>query len=260
MTQIHPTALVSPEASIGKDVSVGPYTLIHGNVRIGDDCTIGSHCEIGHPAPRAQGRPLVIGRAALIRSHSTFYEGSTFGDHLTTGHQVTVREGTEAGAYFRIGTLGDIQGTCRVGEHVRLHSNVHLGMFATLGNFVWIFPCVVLTNDLHPPSECHRGVTVQDYAVICAKATLLPGVTIGSGAVVGGHSSVARDVEPDTVVTGVPARRIGRTQDILLADGSGPAYPWRRHFTRDYPEEVVARWAAEFAAAAEATGSREVGT
>lgn len=246
---IHPTALISPGAQLGSGVSVGPFTIIHSNVRIGNDCTIGSHCELGYPSPHVEGRPLVIGRGANIRSHSVFYEGSTFGDGLTTGHRVTVREGTEAGLSLQIGTLGDIQGSCRIGDYVRFHSNVHIGKHSTVGDFVWIFPYVVLTNDPHPPSEIMRGVTLQDYVAVATMSVVLPGVVVGRGALVGAHSSVGRDVEPDTVVAGVPAKPICRTEAIQLKDGSGrPAYPWRRHFHRGYPEGVVALWLTEFGA------------
>ncbi|MBK9785782.1 MAG: N-acetyltransferase [Betaproteobacteria bacterium] len=248
---IHPTALISPDAQLGADTSVGAYTIIHGNVRIGDGSFIGSHCEIGHPAPRAQGRPLVIGRGANIRSHSIFYEGSIFGDGLVTGHRVTVREGTQAGLNLQIGTLGDIQGTCQIGNYVRFHSNVHIGQHSTVGDFVWIFPYVVLTNDPHPPSEVMRGVTLRDYVAVATMSVILPGVEVGQGALIGANSSVSRNVDPDTVAAGVPAKMICRTEEILLKDGSGhSAYPWRRHFHRGYPDEVVARWLKEFGAGA----------
>ena len=244
---IHTTALVSPRAQLGEGVSVGPYTIVHDNVEIGDGCIFGSHCEIGHPAPRAEGRPLVIGRGANIRSHSVFYQGSIFGEGLATGHRVTVREGTEAGLNLQIGTLGDIQGTCRIGDYVRFHSNVHIGQHSNIGDFVWIFPYVVLTNDPHPPSEVMSGVTLQDFVAVATMSIILPGVTVGRGALVGAHSSVSRNVEPDTVVAGTPGKFICQTQDIVLKDGSGrPAYPWRRHFSRGYPDDVVARWLAEF--------------
>ena len=248
---IHPTALISPKALLGANVSVDAFTIIHGNVQICDGSTVGSHCEIGHPAPRAQGQPLVIGRNAKIRSHSIFYEGSTFGDGLVTGHRVTVREGTQAGLNLQIGTLSDIQGTCQIGNYVRFHSNVHIGQHSTIGDFVWIFPYVVLTNDPHPPSEVMRGVKLNDYVAVATMSVILPGVEIGKRALIGAHSSVGRNVDPDTVVAGVPAKLICNTDEILLKDDSGrPAYPWRRHFTRGYPDEIVAHWFAEFGAGA----------
>ncbi|QNA91164.1 N-acetyltransferase [Massilia sp. Dwa41.01b] len=247
---IHPTALIDSKAKLGSNVSVGPYTIIHGNVIIGDDTVIGSHCEIGVPSALSGGTPLVIGKASLIRSHSVFYEGSEFGDKLSTGHSVTVREKTKAGEAFQIGTLGDIQGHCEIGDYVKFHSNVHIGQHSTIGNYVWIFPYVVLTNDPHPPSNVMMGVTIEDYVAIATMTTILPGVTVKSGALVGAHSSVNRTVEPDSVVAGSPAKFICHTSAIKLKDGSGEsAYPWRRHFHRGYPEAAVAAWVAEFASA-----------
>lgn len=253
---IHPTAIISPEAKISDDISVGPFAIVHANVQIHEGCTIGSHCEIGYPTTGAQGRPLIIGRGAMIRSHSVFYEGSTFGEGLVTGHRVTVREDTEAGTNFQLGTLGDIQGTCKIGNYVRFHSNVHIGQHSLIGNFVWIFPYVVLTNDPHPPSEIMQGVTLQDYVAVGTMAVILPGVQVGTGALVGAHSSVNRNVEPDTVVAGSPAKLICRTEDILLKDGTGlPAYPWRRHFHRGYPDNIVARWLAEVGTGVDGRGA-----
>lgn len=244
---IHPTALVSAKAKLGNNVCIGAFTIVHDNVIIGDDTTIGSHCEIGFPTPLAKNEPLVIGAASLIRSHSIFYEGSSFGEKLTTGHRVTVREKTKAGKNFQIGTLCDIQGDCVIGNYVRFHSNVHIGQHSHIGNFVWIFPYVVLTNDPHPPSEVQMGATIEDYAAIATMSIILPGVTVRKGALVGAHSSVSRDVDEDTVVAGSPAKFICPTSKLKLKDGTeAPAYPWRKHFHRGYPEAVVATWLEEF--------------
>jgi len=244
---IHDTAIISPSAKIGSNVSIGPFSIVHANVIIGDGTNIGSHCEIGYPTPLADGLPLKIGADSLIRSHSVFYEGSSFGDKLVTGHRVTVREKTSAGLNFQIGTLCDIQGHCEIGNFVRFHSNVHIGQHSKVGNYVWIFPYVVLTNDPHPPSRIMMGVTIEDYVAIATMSIVLPGVVVKKGALVAAHSSVARDVDPDTVVGGAPAKYLCDTTKIKLKDGSGAsAYPWRQHFHRGYPESVVTEWLAEF--------------
>ena len=243
---IHQTAIVSPSAKISENVSIGPYSIVHDNVILKAGTSIGSHCEIGLPSPLAEGSPLIIGAGSMIRSHSIFYEGSTFGDRLVTGHRVTVREKTQAGENLQIGTLSDIQGHCEIGNYVRFHSNVHIGQHSSIGNFVWIFPYVVLTNDPHPPSNTMMGATIEDYVAIATMSVILPGVTVKTGALVAAHSSVARDVESDTVVGGSPAKYICDTSKIKLKDGSGAsAYPWRKHFHRGYPEQVVAEWLAE---------------
>ena len=240
---IHSTAIVYPKAQLGANIEVGPFTIIHDDVQIGEGSVIGSHCEIGLPTELAEGAPLVIGGSSLIRSHSTFYQGSTFGNRLVTGHRVTVREKTVAGENLQIGTLSDLQGHCSIGNYVRFHSNVHIGQKSTIGNFVWIFPYVVLTNDPHPPSTVMRGACIEDFAAIATMSLVLPGVTVGEGALVGAHSNVSRDVAPNTVAAGSPAKLICYASEIKLKDGTGrPAYPWRDHFHRGYPEEVVAQW------------------
>ncbi len=240
---IHPSALIAPKAKLAENVKVGPFTIIHENVEIGADTVIDGFCELGYPTELADGQPLIIGSGSKIRSHSVFYEGSSFGEKLVTGHRVTVREKTLAGENLQIGTLSDIQGDCVIGDFVRFHSNVHVGKKSGIGNFVWIFPYVVLTNDPHPPSNILKGVTVEDYAVIATMAVILPGVNIGRSSFVGAHSLVTKDVEQNMVVSGAPAKAVCPTAKILLQDDSGqPAYPWTRHFHRGYPEHIVSSW------------------
>lgn len=244
---IHPTALISDHADLAPDVSVGPFSIIHAGVTIGNASRIGSHCEIGVSSDLAIENNLVIGEASCIRSHSVLYSGSSFGNGFITGHHVTIRENTHTGTDFHVGTLGDIQGDCLIGDYVRLHSNVHIGKSSTLGSFIWIFPYVVLTNDPHPPSDVCVGVVVGDFSVIATMSTILPGIKISEGALVGAHSLVNRDVPADTIVAGVPAKSIGPTNRIKLSELTDEAaYPWRRHFHRGYPEEIVSEWRDEF--------------
>jgi acyl-[acyl carrier protein]--UDP-N-acetylglucosamine O-acyltransferase len=241
--RIHPTAIVSPLAKLGRDVVVGPFTSIHDNVEIGDDSEIGGYCELGVANQFTNGEALRIGKGALIRSHSIFYAASNFGERLVTGHRVTVREGVKAGVNLQIGTLTDLQGRCQIGDYVRMHSNVHVGQHSVIGNYVWIFPYVVLTNDPHPPSDVSRGVTVEDYAVIATMSTILPGVKVGKHALIGAHSLLGADAPPGKLYAATPAEERGDAAAIRLKDGTRrPAYPWVRHFRRGYPDEVIRQW------------------
>jgi acetyltransferase-like isoleucine patch superfamily enzyme len=244
---IHPSAIVSRKAKIGKNVSIGHYTVIHDNVEIGNNTTIEGFCEIGYPSPLAKYQPLVIGRESHIRSHSIFYSGSTFKEKLVTGHNVTVRENTFAGINLQIGTLSDFQGDTTIGDYVRTHSNVHIGKFSILGNYIWLFPFVVLTNDPHPPSETMLGVTIKDYAIIATMAVILPGVIINEHSLIGAHSIVKDEVPCYTVVAGNPAKNIGDIRSIKLTDRPEKcAYPWPRHFDRGYPDVVIKKWREKF--------------
>lgn len=240
---IHPTAIVSNKAKLGENISIGAFSIVYDDVVIGDNSVIESNCEIGYPTKLADGAPLIFGKNTLVRSHSVFYQGSTFGDNLVTGHRVTVREFTKAGRNMQIGTLSDFQGDCEIGDYVRTHSNVHIGKLAKIGNFVWIYPYVVLTNDPQPPSNYFVGVTVCDYAVIATMSVILPGIKVGERSLVAAHSMVNKDVPENMVVGGSPAKVICETDKIKLKDGSGRnAYPWTKHFHRGYPPDVVKKW------------------
>lgn len=85
-----------------------------------------------------------------------------------------------------------------------------------VGDGVFIAYGVTIVTGTHAigPQECRagefqpRGVTIGDGCWIGARAVILPGVHIGSGAVVGAGSVVTRDVASDTVVAGNPARLV----------------------------------------------------
>lgn len=243
-TLIHPTALVSPHAKLADNVTVGPFTVIHDNVQVGSGTRIDGYCELGYPTPLAEGLPLTIGSESVIRSHSVFYQGSHFGDGLVTGHRVTVREKTVAGKGFQIGTLADIQGHCEIGHYVRTQSSVTIGQQSKIGNFVWLFPGVLLTNDPNPPSNDLLGVTLEDYVVVAVKSTLLPGVRIGKGSFVTAHSLVGQDMPEDSLVSGSPAKRLCKASDMRLkGDIRARAYPWPKRFVRGYPTSIIEKWA-----------------
>jgi maltose O-acetyltransferase len=100
----------------------------------------------------------------------------------------------------------------RVGDHV----NIQMGCFLdgrgglTIGNNVDLTPGVkILTeqHDIDSPdyATVKRPVVIHDHVVIGSWALILPGVTVGEGAVVGAGSVVARDVPPYAVVAGNPA-------------------------------------------------------
>lgn len=244
---IHQTANISLNATIGKNVSIGPFTTIHDGVVIGDNCKIDGYCELGYPSKLANSNQLIIGDNSIIRSHSVFYIGSTFKEGLQTGHHVTVRENTHAGCNLLLGTYAEFMGDCIAGDYVKIYNSAHISKLTTIGNFVWIFPFVITTNDPTPPSDNLIGVTIEDYAVIATKTTLLPGVKVGKHALIGAHSCVTKDIPEYVVATGIPAKKVCLVTDVKLKDKSGnPAYPWPERFHRGYSEEVIAKWQHEF--------------
>lgn len=129
--------------------------------------------------------------------------------------------------------LGEITGTpvdesttvftpfyTNVGRNITLGKNVfinHACSFLDLGGIVieddvMIGPRVNITSENHPVDVARRktmvpgAVVIRQNAWIGAGATILPGVTVGKNSVVAAGALVNRDVPPNTVVGGVPAK------------------------------------------------------
>lgn len=251
---IHPSAIIGDNVHLGQDVTIGANSIIYDNVTLGDKTVVGANCILGEPNvsiysgnANYENPKLLIGAHSLIRSGTTIYAGSELGERFECGHHVTIRESSKIGNNVRIGTLSDIQGHCEIGNYVRFHSNVHIGHKSVVKDFVWIFPYVVLTNDPHPPSETLMGVTVEEFAVIATMSVILPGVTVGRDSLVGASSMVRKDVEPETVVAGNPAKCVASIHDVKSkADGSS-VYPWRESFDRGMPWQDIGyrKWATD---------------
>lgn len=89
----------------------------------------------------------------------------------------------------------------------------------TIGSRVGIGPCVKMMSSEHREEgrdvpvllsdlEFAR-ITVEDDCDIGIGAVILPGITVGRGSIVGAGAVVTKDVEPYSIVAGVPARKIG---------------------------------------------------
>lgn len=120
--------------------------------------------------------------------------------------QVYIMESTllKIGSYSHVnrGCLLDARGNLTIGNNVSVSHNVSImtgSHDAQSNNFVGVF----------------RSIEIGDYAWIGANSIILQGVNIGKGAVVAAGAVVTKDVEPYTIVAGVPAKKIGdRNKDL----------------------------------------------
>lgn len=108
-----------------------------------------------------------------------------------------------------------------IGEGVKIGNNVKIQAFSfiptgvTIGNDCFIGPRVTFTNDKYPPSDNWTNTIVEDGASLGAGVVVLPGITIGKNSKVGAGSVVTKDVPPNTVVCGNPARpHAGKTAKL----------------------------------------------
>ena len=108
-----------------------------------------------------------------------------------------------------------IENDVRVGNRVTIKCGVQLWDGVTLEDDVFIGPNVTFSNDLFPRSrqqpEVFLNTLVRHGASIGANATILPGLTIGIGAMIGAGAVVTKNVPPHAVVVGNPGRIRGYT-------------------------------------------------
>jgi len=189
------------------------YRLYRG-VELGPGSTVEDFCLLGVP-PRGQREgdlKTAIGPGACIRSHTVIYAGNRIGKNFQTGNKANIRELNEIGDDVSVGTLSVIEHHVRIGNSVRIHSQVFIPEYSVLEDEAWLGPNVVLTNAKYPQfrgvKENLRGPIIRKRAKIGANSTILPGVVIGENALVGAGSVVLHDVPDGAVVAGNPARII----------------------------------------------------
>jgi maltose O-acetyltransferase len=109
-------------------------------------------------------------------------------------------------------------GAVHVGDDVSIAAFVHIwgAGGVTIGNRVMIAAHSAITSLTHDyeasvmsQTLVAKSVSIEDDVWIGSNAVVLPGVTIGRGAVVGAGAVVINDVEPCTIVVGAPARPVG---------------------------------------------------
>ncbi len=128
------------------------------------------------------------------------------GKNVRMWHFTYIGNDTEIGDNTKIGSLVHIDYNVKIGSGCKIEGMAYIPPLTRIGNRVFIGPGVIFTNDPYPMSDKMVGVTVEDDAVICAGAVLRPGITIGARSVVGMGAIVTRDVPPEAVVYGNPAR------------------------------------------------------
>ena len=184
---------------------------IYADTTIGPDCVIEEFAIIGirHRGAKAGELKTTIGQKAVIRSHSVIYAGNRIGNDFQTGNKVNIREMNRIGDHVSVGTLTVIEHHTTIGKNVRIHSQAFIPEYTVIEDGCWIGPNVVITNAKYPNSPNAknelRGCRIQQNAIIGANSTLLPGVIVGRGAIVGAAAVVTKNIPEGMVVAGNPA-------------------------------------------------------
>ena len=133
--------------------------------------------------------------------------------------------GCQIGDNTKIGTFVEIQKGAKIGKNCKISSHTFICEGVTIEDNVFVGHNVTFINDLYPRATTASGklqtdedwpcipTLVQKGASIGSSATLLSGITVGENAIIGAGSVVTKDVPPDTIVAGNPAKIIRRIKE-----------------------------------------------
>lgn len=142
-----------------------------------------------------------------------------FHESLVNLYGCTVGAGTKIGAFVEIQKNASIGRLCKISSHTFICEGVQIE------DEVFVGHGVMFTNDRYPRATNPDGsiqteadwkvepTIVRRRASIGSNATILCGLTIGEGALVGAGAVVCKDVPDFAIVMGVPARVVGDTRD-----------------------------------------------
>ena len=139
---------------------------------------------------------------------------------------VKIGKGTKIWHWVHISTGAVVGKNCTLGQNVFVGEQVAIGNNCKIQNHVSIFegvtlednvfcgPSMVFTNILNPRSEINRKnqykkTLVKKGSTIGANATILCGITLGEYCFIAAGAVVTKNVEPFSLMAGVPAKKIG---------------------------------------------------
>lgn len=224
--QIASTAIIHDGVTIESGVIIHDYAVIYPGVTIREGTVVFDHCVIGkYPtSPGSTARPLkddyepvVIGKKCVLCPSVVIYIGTEIGEHTLLGDFCSIREDCRIGDYCIVSRNVSVNYETTIGHHTKIMDNTHITGNMTIGNHVFISVLVATTNDNAMgrdgySSEDVYGGVIEDYVTVGAAANILPKVRIGRNSIIGAGALVTKDVAPNSVMMGVPARLV-RTVD-----------------------------------------------
>jgi len=185
------SAYISESTNIGRDTVIYPNVAIEGETQIGDGCTIRSGTRIKNSR---------IGRNVEILDHCVITD-SEISDNCTVGPFAHLRGHAKMEESAKVGNFVELKKTI-LGRGSKASHLSYLGD-ATIGEKTNIGAGTITCN--YDGKEKHATI-IEDNVKIGSDTMLVAPVRVGSGSVTGAGSVVTKDVPPDSLVVGAPAK------------------------------------------------------
>lgn len=194
---------IDADVSLGQDTTVLPNTHVTGRTGVGERCVIGPNSIIDDAR---------IGNECRVRS--SVVEGSELEARVTVGPFTHVRPGSHIAEGVVLGNFAEVNRST-VGRNSKAAHFSYLGD-AQVGEDVNIGAGTVTVNY---DGESKLSTRIGDGAFIGCDTMLVAPVEIGAGAQTGAGAVVTKDVPPDELAVGVPARV--KPKNKRKSDGGG---------------------------------------
>ena len=185
---------------------------VYGNSRLGEGVRIMDYTIIGMESRKRTGNGTAIGNGSTIRNHNCIYEDVEIGEGFQSGGLTQIREGVKIGDFSKVGTLCVIESNARIGNHVNVQGHCNIGEGTVLEDGVFVGAMVTMVTDSKMDGNV-KSCVVKAGARIGSNSTIVGGVRIGEGAIVGANSVVTNDIPAFTVACGMPARPVRKVTE-----------------------------------------------
>ena len=155
----------------------------------------------------------------FVHESSYVDEDVVIGEGTKIWHFCHVQSGARIGKNCSFGQNVNIANNVVIGDGCKVQNNVSIYEGVELEDYVFCGPSCVFTNDLTPRAKYPKGragykkTLVREGASIGANATIVCGHTIGKYAMVAAGAVVTKDVPDYALVSGVPAKVVGRMDE-----------------------------------------------
>ena len=187
---------IEPDVKIGQDTVVWPNSYLQGETKVGDSCTIG---------PNSLLKDAVIGHRCRI--FSSVIENAVMEDEVDIGSFGHLRKGAHLAKGVHMGNFGEVKNSY-LGPGTKMGHFSYIGD-ANIDSDVNIGAGTITCNydgEKKSPTEIGKGVFIGSDTMLVAPVKLGKGARTGAGAV------VTKDVPDNTLVVGVPAKKIKKLE------------------------------------------------
>jgi acetyltransferase-like isoleucine patch superfamily enzyme len=204
------------KAEVAETAIVYPGTVLGDGCKILDYAVVGKQPTLGPRSTTKQEElpPLELGAGTVVSTGAIVFAGTRIGARAIIGDQACVRERCVVGEDVVVGRGSLVENDTTVGDRTKIQADAYVTAYSTLEEDVFIAPRVITTNDnfMGRTEKRHglrKGPTIRRGARVGAGAVICPAVEIGAEAFVGAGAVVVKDVPPQAVVVGNPARVLG---------------------------------------------------